>query len=106
MSDAQRNTIHLQLRHTLDLLHEGAGVTHGDLREPNIILAEGGAKLIDFSHAGFRYDMVPGLWDKRKNEDYVSLNRMFKEAEGRVVCCLGFLICPFLRAQSGDDLGG
>ena len=59
----------MQLRHTLGLLHEGAGVVHRDVRAPNVILAEGGARLIDFSHAGFKYDIVPSLWDKRKAED-------------------------------------
>lgn len=76
------------MQHALDLLHEGAGVVHGDLRGPNIILAEaeGGARLIDLSHAGCRYDMAPGLWEKRKAEDYELLDEIFKEAEGRVVC--------------------
>lgn len=63
---------------------------HRDVRAPNVILANGGARLIDFSHAGFRCDMVSPLWDKRKAEDYELLDRIFKEAERRMVCCLAF----------------
>lgn len=91
------------MQQTLDLLHEGAGVVHGDLRGPNIILAEGGARLIDLSHAGFRYDMTPGLWGKRMAEDYELLDEIFKEAEERVVCCSCFSssLLPLLCASWG-----
>ena len=98
----------MQLRHTLGLLHEGAGVAHRDVRAPNVILAEGGARLIDFSHAGFRCDMVPPLWDKRKAEDYELLDRIFKEAEDRVVCllpCFLLLSCAFVRVMIRTDWG-
>lgn len=63
---------------------------HRDVRAPNVILANGGARLIDFSHAGFRCDMVPPLWEKRMEEDYELLDRIFKEAERRMVCCHSF----------------
>lgn len=65
---------------------------HRDLRAPNVILAKGGPRLIDFSHAGFRRDMMSPWWDKRKAEDYELLDNIFKQAEGRMVCCPDFAV--------------
>ena len=102
LSAAQRDAIREQLRHALGLLHEDAEVVHGDLRGQNVILAEGGARLIDFSHAGFKYDMALWLWDKRKANDFKLLDRIFKEAEEMAVWYLTLSLF-FLRTFAVDD---
>ena len=70
------------LLRTLQIMHDQAGVCHGDVQAGNIMLLHDDGKgddtqavLLDFSHACFKTDLHPKSWTSRKERDYAMLQK-------------------------------
>ncbi|KAK7704282.1 Serine/threonine-protein kinase rio1 [Botryosphaeria dothidea] len=78
-----RRRLHRLLRETVQLLHDDAGVCHGEIKEYNVIIHGTDAWLIDFGSASLRARLLDKTWSQCKQQDITCLDAMFLAADSR-----------------------
>lgn len=78
-----RRRLYRLLRETVQLLHDDAGVCHGEIKEYNVIIHGTDAWLIDFGSASLRARLLDKTWSQCKQQDITCLDAMFLAADSR-----------------------
>ncbi|EOD52130.1 hypothetical protein UCRNP2_1080 [Neofusicoccum parvum UCRNP2] len=78
---AERRRLHLRLRETLAILHDQAGLYHGDVKEDNIFVCGADVWLLDFGAARFGIHVDDKRWRRRTHADLVLLDGIFSDAD-------------------------
>lgn len=85
LSRPERDELRDHLHLTLEILHNDAKLTHGDIRPNNVILEGNFPVLIDFSNAVFKSELNDKLWYSETCNDHDSLNEMFDRVDSSEV---------------------
>ncbi|KAF4545467.1 uncharacterized protein LTHEOB_5300 [Lasiodiplodia theobromae] len=81
LTNEARNAIKDQITETLRILHE-AGISHRNVTSRNIIISDGHARLVGFSHASLEEAVEEEfIWDDCKEADNDNVMEMFYEVE-------------------------
>ena len=80
------------LLQTLQIMHDEAGVCHGDVHAGNIMLPRHDGEgddiqtvLLDFSRACFKTELHPQSWAAHKKRDFARLRNIFSGPKARLV---------------------